>query len=365
MSRRGLMHALLLFSCAGRNAEAQSIAEILPPETPFLLAVEDAAAFSEAFRATPLGGLLEDGGVTEFLEGPLRALSERISADFGLPPLDAFLDARCQRLFLAVARAEMDGLAWIVGIEGQDGCPQWIEEAAAGGVYRGRAGALLLLSSTEEAIQAVTCRATPGAEAETLASTPRYAAATQALGGAPQGPRLYLDVRSGLDVLASISPDGTLPESVRAFGLDAIDAIAVELEARDGHSWTRTYIGLGADASALRGVLAAVVVREVLPLLEKGRVNSARAQITSLKAAVFQYYLNNNRLPDSLEALAKPDPKNLDEPYVEDAESFLDPWGRGFEYRVLAGRKYVIESLGADGKPGGEGADADISSGMK
>jgi general secretion pathway protein G len=52
-------------------------------------------------------------------------------------------------------------------------------------------------------------------------------------------------------------------------------------------------------------------------------------------------------------------------PYVEkaDADSFNDPWGRPFLYRNPSqrpGHAYDLYSLGADGKPGGEGEDADI-----
>ena len=50
-------------------------------------------------------------------------------------------------------------------------------------------------------------------------------------------------------------------------------------------------------------------------------------------------------------------------PYLKDPEGIRDPWGRVFVYRSpgqRAGRAYDIVSLGADGKEGGTGEDADL-----
>ena len=50
-------------------------------------------------------------------------------------------------------------------------------------------------------------------------------------------------------------------------------------------------------------------------------------------------------------------------PYLKDADGIRDPWGRAFAYRSpsqRAGHAFDIGSLGADGKPGGEGEDADL-----
>ena len=60
-------------------------------------------------------------------------------------------------------------------------------------------------------------------------------------------------------------------------------------------------------------------------------------------------------------------PGNVDEatwqPYVENADKLLDPWGTKYVLRVPGDKNpydFDIISLGADGKPGGEGEDADI-----
>ncbi len=50
-------------------------------------------------------------------------------------------------------------------------------------------------------------------------------------------------------------------------------------------------------------------------------------------------------------------------PYATTADGFLDPWGRPYQYRSPSqrpGRAYDLSTLGADGKAGGDGEDADI-----
>ena len=50
-------------------------------------------------------------------------------------------------------------------------------------------------------------------------------------------------------------------------------------------------------------------------------------------------------------------------PYIKDADELNDPWGRPYQYRNPSsrpGHDYDIISLGADGKPGGDGEDADL-----
>jgi general secretion pathway protein G len=50
-------------------------------------------------------------------------------------------------------------------------------------------------------------------------------------------------------------------------------------------------------------------------------------------------------------------------PYVKDANDLRDPWGKAYLYRNPSqrqGKPFDITTLGADGKPGGDGEDADI-----
>ncbi|MFI5384551.1 MAG: type II secretion system protein GspG [Fimbriimonadales bacterium] len=46
-------------------------------------------------------------------------------------------------------------------------------------------------------------------------------------------------------------------------------------------------------------------------------------------------------------------------PYLEQLPA--DPWGRPYVYHKIDDKNVLVESLGADGVPGGSGENADIS----
>ena len=116
------------------------------------------------------------------------------------------------------------------------------------------------------------------------------------------------------------------------------------------------------------GVLAALVVPNVLDRADDARVTAARTDVGNLMQALKLYKLDNQRFPtgeQGLEALvsrptAGPAPANWKK-YVDKLPT--DPWGRAYQY-ANPGVKGDIDvfSLGADGQPGGEGNDADIGS---
>lgn len=116
------------------------------------------------------------------------------------------------------------------------------------------------------------------------------------------------------------------------------------------------------------GVLAALVVPNVLSRADDARVTAARTDVNNLMQALKLYKLDNLRYPSSeqgLEALVrKPTqgaiPANW-RVYVEKLPN--DPWGRPYQF-VNPGVKGEVDvfSFGADGKSGGEGLDADIGS---
>lgn len=113
---------------------------------------------------------------------------------------------------------------------------------------------------------------------------------------------------------------------------------------------------------AILGVLGLVVTQYVIPKLTKSQQVVAKANIETLSAEIKAYRINNFRIPDSLEVLLEPDPNNADEPYLENSDALLDPWGNEYVYIVESKSKYEIKSLGADGMEGGDGQDRDISS---
>ncbi|HVL44366.1 MAG TPA: type II secretion system major pseudopilin GspG [Acidovorax sp.] len=116
------------------------------------------------------------------------------------------------------------------------------------------------------------------------------------------------------------------------------------------------------------GVLAALIVPNVLERADDARVTAARTDITNIMQALKLYRLDNQRYPTAeqgLQALvtkptAGPVPGNW-KLYLEKLPN--DPWGRPYQY-LNPGIKGEIDvmSFGADGQSGGEGKDADIGS---
>ena len=116
------------------------------------------------------------------------------------------------------------------------------------------------------------------------------------------------------------------------------------------------------------GVLAALIVPNVLDRADDARVTAAKTDINNVVQALKLYKLDNQRYPTSeqgLQALltkpaTSPVPPNW-KPYVEKLPN--DPWGRTYQY-LNPGVKGEIDvmSFGADGQAGGEGKNADVGS---
>ena len=115
------------------------------------------------------------------------------------------------------------------------------------------------------------------------------------------------------------------------------------------------------------GLLASLVLPNFFGQVGKARVKAARVQISSLATALDTFALDVGRYPateEGLEALrsAPPGAKMWDGPYLPKSVP-SDPWGNSYEYRGGDSEGYYeILSYGADGKTGGEGDAADISS---
>jgi general secretion pathway protein G len=116
------------------------------------------------------------------------------------------------------------------------------------------------------------------------------------------------------------------------------------------------------------GVLAALIVPNVLDRADDARVTAARTDVNNLMQALKLYRLDNQRYPTTeqgLQALvtkpgSEPVPANW-KPYLEKLPN--DPWNRPYQY-LNPGVKGEVDvmSYGADGQPGGEGKNADIGS---
>jgi general secretion pathway protein G len=119
-------------------------------------------------------------------------------------------------------------------------------------------------------------------------------------------------------------------------------------------------------------VLGALVVPNILGKVDKARVTAAQTDIKSIATALDLYRLDNFKYPTTeqgLQALIKQpaDPTITNYPahgYLQAQNVPKDPWGNPYMYVSPGadGRDYEITSYGADGKPGGEGTNADIFS---
>ena len=104
------------------------------------------------------------------------------------------------------------------------------------------------------------------------------------------------------------------------------------------------------------GLLATVVLINVLPAADKASVTKAQADIATLEQAAEMYRLNKMAYPTSAEGLDA----LVSEGFVKRLPD--DPWGNPYRYQAPGGdgRAFDLFSYGADGKEGGEEQDADI-----
>lgn len=121
------------------------------------------------------------------------------------------------------------------------------------------------------------------------------------------------------------------------------------------------------------GILATFLVPKIIHKPDEARVVKAKSDIKAIELSLKMYKLDNGNYPTTeqgLKALIEkpeepPVPNNWKQGGYLDANSVPpDPWGNAYIYRSPGdnGRDYEIISLGADGKEGGSGFNADIES---
>lgn len=116
------------------------------------------------------------------------------------------------------------------------------------------------------------------------------------------------------------------------------------------------------------GVLAALIVPNVLDRADDARVSAAKTDVSNLMQSLKLYKLDNQRFPTPEQGLGAlvskpttgPAPLNW-KPYLDKLPN--DPWGNPYQY-LNPGLKGEVDvmSLGADGQVGGDGKNADIGS---
>jgi general secretion pathway protein G len=121
---------------------------------------------------------------------------------------------------------------------------------------------------------------------------------------------------------------------------------------------------------AIIALIAALVGPRLFAQLDHAKVTTARVQVKSLETALQTMELDIGRYPSQGEGLNllvdAPDRKAVpgwNGPYLQSGLP-NDPWGHAYVYDPPTDRAHPprVHSLGADGKPGGEGDAADIYS---
>jgi len=116
------------------------------------------------------------------------------------------------------------------------------------------------------------------------------------------------------------------------------------------------------------GILAVLIVPRVIGRTEEARAAAAKHDIATIMQSLKLYHLDNGRYPTNeqgLQALvsrpqSQPAPPNW-KPYLDKLPK--DPWGNPYQYLNPGVHGEIdVFSLGADGQPGGTGADLDVGS---
>nr|MBF0681928.1 type II secretion system major pseudopilin GspG [Pseudomonas sp.] len=116
------------------------------------------------------------------------------------------------------------------------------------------------------------------------------------------------------------------------------------------------------------GILAALVVPQVMNRPDQAKVTVAKGDIKAISAALDMYKLDNFSYPSTQQGLnalvekpgGNPQPRNWNrDGYLKRVPK--DPWGNDYQYLSPGTQgQFDLYSLGADGKQGGSDLNADI-----
>jgi general secretion pathway protein G len=129
----------------------------------------------------------------------------------------------------------------------------------------------------------------------------------------------------------------------------------------DGYTLTEMLVVIG-----IISLIAAVLTPGIISQMSRARAKAAHLQLDTVSAAVEMFYADTGRYPSSQEglgALLTPpqDAPGWSGPYVRDRKALADPWGRPLAYSQPDKLHYQVLTLGADGKLGGVGVNADMA----
>ena len=120
---------------------------------------------------------------------------------------------------------------------------------------------------------------------------------------------------------------------------------------------------------AIIGTLALLVGPSILQNVGDAKVTAARTQVETFTVALDAYRLDTGSYPTTQLGLAVLRTSPLDSaaapgwrgPYLRKPVP-IDPWGHPYSYRSPGAKDpYDLYTLGKDGRPGGDGEDADIT----
>jgi general secretion pathway protein G len=116
------------------------------------------------------------------------------------------------------------------------------------------------------------------------------------------------------------------------------------------------------------GTLAAVILPRIMDQPDKARVAKAHQDLRTIATALDLYKLDNFNYPSTAQGLQAlvtapsgdpPAPNWKAGGYLPSTP--MDPWNHPYQYAYPGSHgEYDLYSLGADGKPGGDGLNADI-----
>lgn len=116
-------------------------------------------------------------------------------------------------------------------------------------------------------------------------------------------------------------------------------------------------------------LMAGLVGPQVMRYLGESKTKTAQVQIEELVSAMDLYRLDVGSYPSTAQGLQAlvVQPAGVERwngPYLRRREVPVDPWGNPYLYRAPGEHStpFDIWSYGADGRPGGEGENADVVS---
>jgi general secretion pathway protein G len=112
-------------------------------------------------------------------------------------------------------------------------------------------------------------------------------------------------------------------------------------------------------------LIAAVLTPSLLGQLSRARAKTATLQLEATATSLDLFKDDIGRYPSDAEGLkalvADPGAQGWLGPYLKSEKALNDPWGHPLVYVSGADGVVTVTTLGADGKSGGKGVDADLS----